>query len=287
MVTTIEYVKRFLIASFPGGNIYLSQLSMELATDFEHYVRNNPIKAWDRCEGNGLSKHIQRFKRIVNWAVEIKWIVTNPFKEYSCPMRKHRRKKLSFQQLVAIERQEFADPAIAYVKDLFLHSCYTGLAFVDAMALREEHFEWGVDGITWSKIYRAKSDELAAIPILKSASTLHAKYKTRNDYVAGSRIFPCITNQEVNRCLKIIQAVCGIDFNLTFHIARHTFAKTIALKSGIPLETVQIMMGHSKITTTQIYADVDEEKVLDDTSGWQEKLDKKKDLFLASGGKLN
>jgi vancomycin permeability regulator SanA len=86
----------------------------------------------------------------------------------------------------------------------------------------------------------------------------------------------------VNRCLKVIQAVCGIDFTLTFHIARHTFAKTIALKSGIPLETVQIMMGHSKITTTQIYADVDEERVLDDTAGWKEKLDKKKNILLST-----
>ena len=255
---------------------------MELATDFEHFVRNNPIKAHDRCEGNGLAKHVQRFKRIVNWAVEIKWITVNPFKEYSCPMKKHRRKKLSFQQLVAIEDKPFGDPTIAYVKDLFLHSCYTGLAFVDAMALRDEHFEWDANDITWSKIYRAKSDELAAIPILKSAATLLNKYRASRDFIPGGPIFPRITNQEVNRCLKIIQAVCGIDFTITFHIARHTFAKTVALKSGIPLETVQIMMGHSKITTTQIYADVDEEKVLDDTSGWQELLDKKREITQAA-----
>jgi site-specific recombinase XerD len=282
VVTTISYVKRFLASSYPGGDIYLSQLSMELATNFEHFVRNNPIKTYDRCEGNGLAKHVQRFKRIVNWAVEIKWMQVNPFKEYSCPQKKHKRKKITFQQLIAIEQKEFSDPSIRYVKDLFLHSCYTGFAFVDAMALREEHFEWDADNTVWCKIYRLKSDELAAVPILKSAATLLNKYKSRPDYRPGGSIFPRITNQEVNRCLKVIQAVCSIDFSLTFHIARHTFAKTVALKNGIPLETVQIMLGHSKITTTQIYADVDEEKVLDDTAGWQERLDKKREIVLAS-----
>ncbi|HVU96166.1 MAG TPA: site-specific integrase [Puia sp.] len=282
VVTTIAYVKRFLAKEYTGGDIYLSQLSMELATNYEHFVRNNPMKAHDRCEGNGLAKHVQRFKRIVNWAVEIKWIQINPFKEYSCPQKRHRRKKLSFQQLVAIEQQAFSDPSICYVKDLFLHSCYTGFAFADAMALREEHFEWDTDGTVWCKIYRLKSDELAAVPILKSAATLLRKYKGRSDYKPGGSIFPRITNQEVNRCLKVIQAVCGVDFSLTFHIARHTFAKTVALKNGIPLETVQIMLGHAKITTTQIYADVDEEKVLDDTIGWQERLDRKREIVLAS-----
>jgi integrase/recombinase XerD len=279
--TTIEYVKRFISSAYPAGDIYLSQLSMELATNFEHYIRNNPIKAYDRCEGNGLGKHVERFKRIVNWAVEIKWIQVHPFKAYSCPQKKHRRQKLTFQQLVALEQQPFSDPAISYVKELFLHSCYTGFAFAEAMAVREEHFEWDVDGTVWCKIYRIKSDELAAVPFLKSAATILDKYRNRSGFIKGESIFPRISNQEVNRCLKIIQAVCGIELPLTFHIARHTFAKTVALKNGIPLETVQLMLGHSKITTTQIYADVDEEKIMDDTMGWQEKLDKKREKVLA------
>jgi len=275
--TTIEYVKRFIFSEHPSGDIYLSQLSMELATNFEYYVRNNPIKAHDRCEGNGLGKHVERFKRIVNWAVEIKWIRVNPFKEYSCPQKKHKRKKLTFQQLVALEQQLFADSTINYVKELFLHSCYTGFAFAEAMAVCEEHFEWETDGTVWCKIYRLKSDELAAVPFLKSAATILDKYMNRPGFIKGGPIFPRITNQEVNRALKIIQAVCGIDLPFTFHVARHTFAKTVALKNGIPLETVQLMLGHSKITTTQIYADVGEEKIMDDTTGLQERLDKKRE----------
>ena len=150
------------------------------------------------------------------------------------------------------------------------------------MALRESHFEWDTDSTVWCKIYRQKSDELSAVPILQSAAVILNKYRSRPEFKEGDYIFPRIANQTVNRALKIIQAVCGIQIPLTFHIARHTFAKTVALKSGIPITTVQIMMGHTKITTTMIYADVDEDMILDDTTGWQQKLDQKREIVLAA-----
>lgn len=280
--TTIAYLRRFLEQECPGKDLYLSQLSMEVATNFEHFIRTNPIKVHDPCKGNGLGKNVQRFKRIVNWAVELKWIPLNPFEKYSCNLKKAKRKKLTIQQLLTIESQHFADPTITYVKELFLHSCYTGFAFVDAMALTEEHFEWHTDGTVWCQIYRQKSDELAAIPILSYAAKILNKYRDRDDYVPGGSIFPRISNQEVNRCLKIIEAVCGIQFRLTFHIARHTFATTVALKNGIPIEVVQIFLGHKKIASTKIYAEVDEEKIIEDTDGWEGKIERKREIALAA-----
>ena len=104
------------------------------------------------------------------------------------------------------------------------------------------------------------------------------KYREEAIQNGRSTIFPKITNQEVNRCLKIIQEACEIRIPMTFHVARHTFAKTVALKNGIPLETVQMMLGHTKITTTQIYADVDEEKIIHDMAGLEEKLNKKREI---------
>ncbi len=81
------------------------------------------------------------------------------------------------------------------------------------------------------------------------------------------RIFHYASNQEVNRNLKIIQAACGIFKEMTFHTARHTFATTITLKNGVPIETVSKMLGHTKLSTTQIYAEVDEEKIMDHMNG--------------------
>ncbi len=280
--TTIKYVSQFLEQQSPSGDIYLSQVDMQFITDLEHFIRTNPIKPNDPCAGNGMGKNIQRFKRILSWAKELRWLTENPCKEYSCPLKKTKRKKLTIRQIMAIENQQFADPTIQYVRALFLNSVYTGFAFADATMLKEEHFEWNTDGRVWCLLYRQKSDELTAIPILKYAAVILNQYRNQADFRPGGTLFPKITNQTVNKALKIIQAVCGIPFNLTFHIARHTFATTIALKNGIPIETVQIMMGHQKITTTKIYAEVDEEKVDEDTQGWEEKIAAKKDITLAA-----
>lgn len=280
--TTINYLTKFLESKYSSKDVYLSQLDMEFATEFEHYVRNFPIKEHDRCLGNGVGKHVQRFKRILNWGADAKdgigWMRTNPCGKYSCPIKKSKRKKLTFELLVRLEQKLFQDPSLNYVKQLFLFSCYTGFAFADVMALRESHFEWDGDETIWCKIYRLKSDILSPIPLIKDAAKIINRH--RSAYGQSDSIFKRLTNQHINRRLKIIQEVCEFDIPLTFHVARHTFAKTVALKNGIPLETVQLMMGHTKITTTQIYADVDEEKIISDMSGIQEKLEAKRGIVI-------
>lgn len=283
--TTIEYIRYFLRSQFADGDIYLSQLNMQTATEFEHFIRNHPLRADDPCLGNGLAKHMQRFKRIVNWGVEIEWLKSNPFARYSCPVKKNKRKKLNFQQLVILEQKAFKDDNLSFVRDLFICSCYTGLAFADIMELGSEHLEEDTDGTIWCKLYRLKSDVLSPVPLMKPAVELIYKYKAHPESIKRGKVFPSISNQYVNRCLKVIQAICEIDIPLTFHVARHTFAKTVALKNGVPLETVQTMMGHTKITTTQIYAEVDEEKIIDDMSGVEDKLLLKRTQVL--NGQLN
>lgn len=278
--TTITYVKQFLAANYSTGNIYLSQVSMEMVTEFEYYIRNNSLHPHDSCLGNGIPKHIQRLKRILNWAKEIKWIKVNQIDEYSCPLKKSKRKKLPISELVTLENKVFTDETLQYVQDLFLYSCYSGLAFVNTMALDDSHFEWDTDGTIWCLLYRTKSEELCPVPLLASAARILNKYRQLRP-AGETRAFPRITNQTVNRSLKIIQEACGLLTPLTFHVARHTFAKTVALKNGIPIETVQMMMGHAKISTTQIYADVDEEKIMADMSGLEDKLAKHREIVLA------
>ena len=259
----------------------MSQINGQFATDFEHHIRTSPIKDHDPCKGNGVSKHIQRFKRIINWAADdLKWIKENQCRSYNCPLKKTKRKKLDIHELVVLETKHFINPSLVYIKDLFLYSCYTGFAFVDVMALSETDFEWDVDGTVWCKIYRTKSDELCAVPLLKSAATILKKYREDAKQNRRPTIFPRITNQYVNDSLKTIQEACEISTYLTFHVARHSFAKTVALKNGIPLETVQMMMGHTKISTTQIYADVDEEKIIRDMDGLEDKLERKRAIIL-------
>ena len=284
--TTIRYVKQFLKNKYSAGDIFLPQINMEFATDFEHYIRTHPIKKSDPCLGNGLGKHIQRFKTILNWAVTIKWIKQNPIDKYSCPLKRNKRKKLSLTELFILEEKEFKGGILEYVKDLFIYSCYTGLAYVDVMALKEIDFEWDESGTAWCKIYRTKSDGFCPIPLLSTPAAILKKYKN-HPALSNEKIFPPISNQHVNKSLQIIRETCEIETPITFHVARHTFAKTVALKNGVPMETVQIMMGHTEIKTTQIYAEVDEEKIIYDMRGAEEKINKRRETFFIANQGLN
>lgn len=274
--TTIEYIKLFVAHQSTTGDMFISQLTVQTITEFEHYIRTTPIKQHDPCLGNGIGKHIQRFKRIMNWAVELEWLKVNPFEKYSCPLKRSKRKKLSIQELVVLERKQFLDANLEYARDIFIYSCFTGLAFIDAMTLKEEDFEFDTNGTVWCRKYRTKSDELSMVPLLKSAATILNRYRSEATNKNRDTIFRVVSNQYMNRCLKVIKEACEITTPMTFHVARHTFAKTVALKNGVPLETVQMMMGHTKISTTQIYADVDEEKIIGDMSGLEDKLNVKR-----------
>lgn len=121
---------------------------------------------------------------------------------------------------------------------------------------------------------------------LESAAKILQVFRREAKQNNRASIFPPISNQFVNKRLKIIQEVCQIDIPLTFHVARHTFTKTIALKNGVPLETVQTILGYSKITTTQLYADEDEEKILHDTADVENKLTLKRNAFVEHSKKI-
>ncbi len=277
--TTIAYLKLFVVHHYGTSPVFLSKADMQLATEFEYYLRNNPIKQHDPCRGNGVAKHIQRLKRILNWAVEIEWLKMNPVEKYSCPLKRSKRKKLDFQELMLIHDKAIRDTTLGFVKDLFVFSCYTSLAYADAINVTPSDFRIDENGSLWCTIYRAKTDGLCEFPLLKPALEILNQYWDKSK-PCTSTIFPYLTNQYVNRCLKLIQEICEISTPLTFHVARHTFAKTIALKNGVPLETIQMMMGHTKISTTQIYADVDEEKIIHDMVNLEAKLIAKESAYL-------
>lgn len=279
--TTVAYIKAFANQQYNNQPVYLKQVDMQFATDLEFYIRNQPLKEFDPCLGNGVAKHIQRFKRIMNWAAEIKWVKINEIDHYKCPVKKTHRKKLTMQEVLQLESKHFQYENLNYVRDLFIFSCYTSFAYIDVMTLTEEDFEFTMDGKIWCLKYRVKSDELQRVLMLKTATRILHKYSNKETFQERNTIFPFLSNQYVNRCLHIIQNACEITTPMTFHVARHTFAKTVALKNGVPMETIQKIMGHTKITTTQIYADVDEEKIIDDFSKLEERLDQKRDQFRA------
>jgi site-specific recombinase XerD len=174
--------------------------------------------------------------------------------------------------LEKIEKKEFKIVRLQWAKDLFVFSCYTGLAYCDVMALTTQNISLGIDGEYWIMTSRKKTSQPVRVPILPKAMEIIEKYKGHPRAVAAGKLFPNLSNQKLNAYLKEIADFSGITKNLTFHLARHTFATTVTLTNGVPIETVSSMLGHSSIRTTQIYAKVIEKKISGDMIALKRKL---------------
>jgi len=158
------------------------------------------------------------------------------------------------------------------VRDMFVFSCYTGLSYVDMINLKPENIVANEEGDRWIRTCREKTLIPVNLPLLPQALTILDKYKNNIRALSDGRVFPIISNQKVNSYLKELADLCGITKNVTFHIARHTFATTVTLSNGVPIETVSKILGHTKITTTQIYAKVVERKLKEDMQNLQKRL---------------
>ncbi|MCY1530988.1 Tyrosine recombinase XerD [compost metagenome] len=155
---------------------------------------------------------------------------------------------------------------------MFLFSCYTGLAYIDLAELTPDNIITGIDGDLWIYTSRAKTDTSVRIPLLPKARELMEKYQDDPRAISNGTVFPVISNQRTNGYLKEIAEICEINTDLTFHIARHTFATTVTLSNGVPIESVSKMLGHTSIRTTQIYAKVVEHKLSEDMQNLRERL---------------
>ncbi|WP_273277544.1 site-specific integrase, partial [Maribacter polysiphoniae] len=213
---------------------------------------------------NTVIKHIQRFRKLINLSHKLGWIERDPFINFRSKLIKKERGFLSLGELLEIENKQLTIARLRQVRDLFVFSCYTSLSYIDVIHLTEDNIRTGIDGELWIYYRREKTTKPIRIPLLPKALAIIERYKGNEKAVSQGRLFPKISNQKLNSYLKEIADVCGIKKNITFHIARHTFATTVTLSNGMPIETVSKLLGHSKISTTQIYAKVIERKVSDD-----------------------
>jgi integrase len=217
-------------------------------------------------------KHMQRFRKILNLGVRLEWLTKNPFNAYNVRFDKVERGFLTKYELKIIEKKKFSIERLELIKDLFIFSCYTGLAYTDAINLNLSEISIGIDGKKWIYSKREKTQTPLKIPVLPQALEIIEKYKSNPRSVNRGTIFPMVSNQKVNGYLKEIADICEIDKNLTFHLARHTFATTVTLSNGVPIETVSNLLGHKSISTTQIYAKVLENKVSEDMNRLMDRL---------------
>ena len=279
--TTRKYVDLFIKKKLKTSDVYLSQLNYKFITDFEKFMKEYQPKEYKKddhhkaCGQNTIMKHIERLRKIIHLAIKNEWLEKDPFQKFSPHFIKTSRGFLTMEELKTIEAKEFSMPRLQQVKDLFVFSCYTGLAYIDVMNLTKQNLTIGIDGNHWISTSRKKTDQPVRIPLLEIPLAIIEKYKSNPAVVYSEGILPRLSNQKLNAYLKEVADLCEIEKNLTFHLARHTFATTITLTNGVPIETVSKLLGHTSIKTTQIYAKVIEKKVCEDMDMLKTKLNEK------------
>lgn len=285
--TTQGYLMEFVLKEFKTTDIYLRDLNYSFVIQFDNFLRGYKLSRNKKRIGNNtIIKHIQRLRKMVTMAYHMEWIDRDPFVKYKASFVKKERDFLTKQELESIENYSTDIERLDLVKDLFIFSSYTGIAYVDVMKLKKDNIVIGIDGNKWIMTKRQKTNTPVKVPILNPVIYLIEKYKTNVRAAVTGTIFPSLSNQKLNSYLKEIADACGIKKNLTFHMARHTFATTVTLTNGVPIETVSKILGHTKIATTQIYARVIERKVSDDMTVLMKILNNKKDQTVLNSDKL-
>lgn len=270
---TTGYIERFLKDKRRTTDIYLHELNYALITEFESYLHNYwPGGHPKAMSQNTVMKHLQRFRKIVTLGYHLEWMDQDPFRRWKPTFEKRERGFLSAAELSNLETYRLPLERLDRVRDLFVFSCYTGLAYADIMKLTSDQLSIGMDGNTWIITKLQKTKTSVRVPLLQKARELLKKYEGHPITQVMGTLLPVITNEKLNLYLKEVAEAAGIKKNLTFHMARHTFATTVTLSNGVPIETVSKMLGHTRITSTQIYARVLENKISTDMAELQSKL---------------
>jgi len=271
--TTQKYLLQFLKLKMRTDDYLLSELNYKFITDFEIYLRRVKDKNGALAmANNGIMKHLERLCKMINLAVKLEWLDRNPFHAYQLKFEKVEREYLTAWELANLEAKTTPIARLQIIKDLFIFSCYTGLAYIDVFNLKPEHIVEVAEGEYWIKTTRQKTNTPVTVPLLPMALDILKKYSSHPQALAEGKALPVVSNQKLNGYLKEIADICGITKPLTFHIARHTFATTVTLTNGVPIETISRMLGHKKLSTTQIYSKVVDSKLGGDMAVLREKL---------------
>ncbi len=206
---------------------------------------------------------MRRLKQVTTSAYRNRYIDRDPFVDTVLSVKKPEKQVLTEKELQRIIIQEFDNLSLNRVRDMFLFCCFTGgLSYIDLKHLKHSDI---TDNIIMMN--RSKTNNPCFIPLLPIPLVLIKKYKSKTEY-----IFPVPTNKQMNDRLKPIGKTCSIRKILTMHMARRTFA-TLMITKGMPIESIAKILGHSDLKTTQIYAKILDQKILDEIDLVKDKLE--------------
>lgn len=257
--TSLNHTRNYIRHQYGTDDIAIDKIDHAFVTGYDFYLRTEKD-----CSNNTTVKYIKNFKKIIRICLANGWLSMDPCLNYKVKLQEVERNILTQEELEAITEKEINIERLDAVRDIFLFSCFTGLAYIDVKQLTLDNIIKGIDGQLWIDTKRQKTNTPSRIPLLSTALDIIYKYRDHPKCNNENTLLPVASNQKMNAYLKEIATICGIKKELTFHCARHTFATTVTLSNGVPIESVSKMLGHKSIRTTQHYAKITDSKVAND-----------------------
>ena len=250
------YVGEFLQTHYHVKDIALKELSLPFITDYETFLRTEK-----HLKINSAMVFVRNLRAMVFRAIDNEWLVKDPFRRYEYKEEETTREFLTKEEIRLLMEIPITRKKMSMVRDLFLFCCFTGLAFIDLYNLKEENIKTFFDDGEWIIIHRQKTGTEADIKLLDYPKQIMEKYR---GLCEDGRVFPVPNYKSCMDSLKRLGKKCGITKPLSWHMSRHSFATSVCLSNGVPIETVSSMLGHKDIKTTQVYAKITKEKLSKD-----------------------
>jgi site-specific recombinase XerD len=257
--TAKNHFQSFLQNKYQLNDVSIKAVDYQMIQQYSIY-----LKTEKGCSFNTATKFLQNLKTITSISIRSGWLVKDPFNGISLTLKEVDRPYLTFEELERLIEFNSVFDRLNRVRDFFVFSCYTGLAYIDVKKLKRAEIEGNDEMGFWIRTRRQKTGGRANIPLLDIPMSIIRNYCQLELLDADDSILPILSNQKMNAYLKELADLCNIQKQLSYHVARHTFATTVTMMNGVPIETVSKMLGHKNIHSTQHYARIVDKKVGDD-----------------------
>ena len=257
-IYTRRYLGEFIKKRFKVEDLAFGQLNEHLAYEFQEYVLKDKGLAVDTAR-----HYLAILKKICRLAFKEGHSEKHYFVNFKLPKENRKAPRaLSREDFEKIRDLEIPASRVTHniARDLFLFACYTGVPYADAVSITDDNIYTDDNGALWLKYLRKKNEHLGRVKLLPEAIALIEKYRSNE----RKELFPMIHHPNLRRHMKGLRDLAGIKTDLVYHMGRHTFGSLITLEAGVPIETISKMLGHTNLTTTQLYAKVTPKKLFDD-----------------------
>ena len=257
-IYTRRYLGEYIRKRFKVNDLAFGQLNEQMAYEFQEYVLKDKGLAVDTAR-----HYLAILKKICRLAFKEGHSEKRYFVNFKLPKENRKAPRaLNHEDFEKIRDVEIPASRVTHniVRDLFLFACYTGVPYADAISITNDNLYTDDNGALWLKYMRKKNEHLGRVKLLPEAIALIEKYRSNE----RKELFPMIHPPNLRRHMKGLRDLAGIKTDLVYHMGRHTFGSLITLEAGVPIETISKMLGHTNLTTTQLYARVTPKKLFDD-----------------------